>query len=120
MAGVGKALGLSELVSNVVGLMATKRRLFVLPQVIIVYRQLMAEHRGEVTAEVTAAKKLSKEQKSALAKTLKSAVGRDVKLNVTVDEDLIGGLVVRVGSKMIDTSIRSRLASLQNVMREVG
>jgi F-type H+-transporting ATPase subunit delta len=55
-----------------------------------------------------------------LAKSLKAAIGREVKLNTTVDEGIIGGLVVKVGSKMIDTSIRSKLASLQNAMREVG
>ena len=120
MAGVGAALGLSELTGNVVGLMAAKRRLFVLPQLIATFRQLLADHRGEVTAEVTAARVLSDEQLENLAATLKGAIGRDVKLNVSVDEEIIGGLVVKVGSKMIDTSIRSRLESLQNVMREVG
>ena len=69
---------------------------------------------------MTAAKPLTKGQTETLSETLKSSVGRDVKLNVIVDETLIGGLVVRVGSKMIDTSIRSKLAKLQNVMKEVG
>ena len=120
MAAIGEALELTELTRNLIGLMGAKRRLFVLPQLIATFRALMAEHRGELTAEVTAAKQLSDAQLSALAETLKGAVGRDVKLNVKVDEDIIGGLIVKVGSKMIDTSIRSRLASLQNVMREVG
>jgi F-type H+-transporting ATPase subunit delta len=80
----------------------------------------MAEHRGEVTADVTAARALSDAQQAGLVSTLKAAIGREVKLNVTVDEGIIGGLVVKVGSKMIDTSIRSKLASLQNAMREVG
>jgi F-type H+-transporting ATPase subunit delta len=120
MASVTEAMGLSALVGNVVGLMATKRRLFVLGDVIDIFAQLMAEHRGEVTAEVTAARALSDAQQSALVNTLKAAIGREVKLNLTVDEEIIGGLVVKVGSKMIDTSIRSKLASLQNAMREVG
>jgi F-type H+-transporting ATPase subunit delta len=120
MAAVTEAMGLSALVGNVVGLMATKRRLFVLGDVIDIFAKLMAEHRGEVTAEVTAARALSDGQQAALVSTLKAAIGREVKLNVTVDEGIIGGLVVRVGSKMIDTSIRSKLASLQNAMREVG
>ena len=120
MASVGQAMGLSALVRNVIGLMATKRRLFVLDDVISIFAQLMADHRGEVTAEVTAARALSKTQQNALAKSLKAAIGREVKLNTTVDEGIIGGLVVKVGSKMIDTSIRSKLASLQNAMREVG
>ncbi|MFQ5566167.1 MAG: F0F1 ATP synthase subunit delta [Paracoccaceae bacterium] len=120
MASVTEAMGLSALVRNVVGLMAGKGRLFMLGEVIDVYARLMAEHRGEVTAEVTAARALSETQQGALARTLKDAVGREVKLNVAVDEGIIGGLVVKVGSKMIDTSIRSRLASLQNAMKEVG
>jgi len=120
MASVSEAMGLSPLVRNVIGLMATKRRLFVLDDVISIFAQLMADHRGEVTADVTAARALSKTQQTALAKSLKAAIGREVKLNTTVDESIIGGLVVKVGSKMIDTSIRSKLASLQNAMREVG
>ena len=120
MAAVGSALGLSQLTANVIALMASKRRLFVLPQLIVTFRRLLADHRGEISAEVTAAKALTKAQLKSLAETLKAAVGRDVKLNVKVDEDIIGGLIVKVGSKMIDTSIRSRLASLQNVMKEVG
>lgn len=120
MASVAEAMGLSELVRNVIGLMASKRRLFVLDEVIEIFAELMAQHRGEVTADVTAARALSEAQQAALAETLKSAVGREVKLKLTVDERIIGGLVVKVGSKMIDTSIRSKLASLQNAMREVG
>jgi len=120
MAAVTEAMGLSALVGNVVGLMATKRRLFVLGEVIGIFATLMAEHRGEVTADVTAARALSDVQQSALVSTLKAAIGREVKLNLTVDEGIIGGLVVKVGSKMIDTSIRSKLASLQNAMREAG
>ena len=73
-----------------------------------------------MSAEVASAKPLSKAQADSLAETLKAQVGRDVKLKTTVDESLIGGLVVKVGSKMIDTSIRSRLDSLQNAMKEVG
>jgi F-type H+-transporting ATPase subunit delta len=120
IAAVGQALGLSDLTGNLVGLMAAKRRLFVLPQLVQTFRALMAEHRGEITAEVTAAKALSDAQLASLAETLKGAIGREVNLNVKVDEDIIGGLIVKVGSKMIDTSIRSKLASLQNVMKEVG
>jgi F-type H+-transporting ATPase subunit delta len=120
MTSVAEAMDLSALVRNVVGLMAGKGRLFMLGEVVDIFAKLMAEHRGEVTAEVTAARALSKAQQAGLIKTLKAASGREVKLNLTVDEEIIGGLVVKVGSKMIDTSIRSKLASLQNAMREVG
>ncbi len=120
MASVAEAMGLSALVGNVIGLMASKGRLFMLGEVIDIFAKLMAVHRGEVTADVTAARALSDAQQAALVNTLKAAIGREVKLNVAVDEGIIGGLVVKVGSKMIDTSIRSKLASLQNAMREVG
>ncbi len=83
-------------------------------------KALIAAERGEVTAEVTSAKPLTKAQTEELAATLKKSVGKDVKIDVTVDESLIGGLVVKVGSRMIDTSIRAKLAHLQNIMKEVG
>jgi F-type H+-transporting ATPase subunit delta len=105
---------------NGLAVMTTKRRLFVLPQLLSRLDALIAENKGEVTAAVTSAKALTKAQSDKLTKTLTAQVGRDVKLNATVDESLIGGLVVKVGSKMIDTSIRSRLDSLQNAMKEVG
>lgn len=117
---VAQKMGASELVQNILGLMAQKRRIYMLPKVIEIFRALMAQHRGEVTAEVTAAAPLSDEQSNKLAETLRAAEGKDVKLNVTVDEDIIGGLIVKVGSKMIDTSIRSKLAGLQSAMKEVG
>ncbi|SLN51943.1 ATP synthase subunit delta [Roseivivax jejudonensis] len=117
---VAEKMGLSTPVRNTLALMASKRRLFVLPALIAQLRDMIAEEKGEVTADVTSAVELTDAQRSALADTLKSKVGRDVKLNTKVDAGLIGGLVVRVGSKMIDTSIRSKLASLQNAMKEVG
>jgi F-type H+-transporting ATPase subunit delta len=113
-------MGLGPEVANTLGLMARNRRLFVLPGLIAQLKALIADHRGEVTAEVTSARPLGDAQVAELAGTLKKNVGKDVSLQVTVDESLIGGLVVKVGSRMIDTSIRSRLASLQNAMKEVG
>jgi F-type H+-transporting ATPase subunit delta len=117
---VAKKMGVSPELENALGLMAEKRRLFVLPQLISALRDLLAEQRDEVTADVISAKALTKAQTEKLAATLKSNVGKTVTINATVDESLIGGLVVKVGSKMIDTSIRSKLASLQNAMKEVG
>lgn len=111
---------LAPVLSQALGLMAQKRRLFVVPQLIAALHALIADERGEVTAEVASAKALTKAQTEKLAKTLASRFGKTVNVNATVDESLIGGLVVKVGSKMIDTSIRSRLASLQNAMKEVG
>jgi F-type H+-transporting ATPase subunit delta len=112
--------GLSEVVRSTLGLMASKRRLFVLPQLIAAVRARIAEEKGEVTAQVTAAKKLTQAQEDALSAALKKQFGKDVKINMAVDASLIGGLVVRVGSKMIDTSIKAKLANLQNSMKEVG
>jgi len=117
---VAEAMGLGAMLGNTLKLMATKRRLFVAPQMIAVLRAMIADHKGEVTADVVSAKALTKTQSDKLAKVLKANVGKDVKLNATVDEALIGGLVVKVGSKMIDTSIRSKLNTLQNTMKEVG
>ena len=113
-------MGLSRTMGNTLALMASKRRLFVVPQLIQALRSLIAEDKNEVTAEVVSAKALTKAQSDKLAMTLKSRVGKDVKIEASVDETLIGGLIVKVGSKMIDTSIRSKLSSLQNAMKEVG
>ena len=120
MAAISEHLKLVPALSRGLGLMAQKRRLFVLPQLIAQLRALLAEHKGEVTADVVSAKALTKAQSEKLAKVLKANVGREVKINSSVDESLIGGLIVKVGSKMIDTSIRSKLSSLQNTMKEVG
>jgi F-type H+-transporting ATPase subunit delta len=117
---VAAKMGLGTEVTNTLRLMAANRRLFVVPALISQLKGLIAADRGEVTAEVTTARPLSDAQQAALAETLKASVGKDVKLEVTVDEALLGGLVVRVGSRMIDTSIRSKLANLQNAMKEVG
>jgi F-type H+-transporting ATPase subunit delta len=106
--------------SNTLGLLARNRRLFVLPSLIASVKAMMAAARGEVAARVTSAKPLSEAQTDALRAALKAGVGKDVDLDVVVDEGLIGGLVVKVGSRMIDSSIRSKLAKLQNVMKEVG
>jgi len=117
---VATKAGFSTLTKNTLALMASKRRLFVLPQLVAELRQLLAEERGEVTADVISATALTKEQSSKLAASLKARVGKTVKLNTTVDESLIGGLVVKLGSTMIDTSIASKLSALKNAMKEVG
>lgn len=117
---IAKKAGLSDILSNTLALMAQNRRIFALPQLVASLSDMLAEERGEVTAEVASAKALTKTQTTKLAKTLSETFGKDVKINATVDEALIGGLVVKVGSKMIDTSIASKLNSLQNAMKEVG
>ena len=120
IAAIAKKMKLPVPLAQGMALMAEKRRLFVLPQLIAQLRVLIADEKGEVNADVTSAKALTKAQSEKLAKTLKASIGKDVKINATVDESLIGGLIVKVGSKMIDTSIRSKLSSLQSSMKEVG
>lgn len=120
VAALAKKMGLSATLANTLSLMGDNRRLFVLPQLLSALDAMIADEKGEVTADVTAAAALTKAQADKLAKSLSASVGKTVKLNTTVDDSLIGGLIVKVGSKMIDTSIRSKLASLQNSMKEVG
>jgi F-type H+-transporting ATPase subunit delta len=120
MAAIGMKLGLNTLTANTIALMSEKRRLFVLPQLLTNIADQIAAEKGEVTAEVTAARALTAAQSKKLAETLKARVGKTVKLNTTVDETLIGGLVVKLGSTMIDTSVKAKLAALQNAMKEVG
>ena len=120
IAAIAKKMNLSETFCNLLGLMAAKRRLFVLPQLVTVLRVMIATEKGEVTAEVTSAKALTKTQSDKLAKTLSAQAGKSVQIKASVDETLIGGLVVNIGSKMIDTSIRAKLMALQNMMKEVG
>ncbi len=117
---IAAGMNLSAPVSNALGLMAARRRLFVLPQLLRALGDMIAREKGEITADVAAARALTGAQSDKLAGTLKAATGKTVRINAAVDESLIGGLVVKVGSKMIDTSIRSRLNALRNSMKEVG
>jgi F-type H+-transporting ATPase subunit delta len=119
-AAIAAKMGLAPMTANTLALMASKRRLFVLPQLVANLRSRIATEKGEVTAEVTAATALTDAQEKSLAAALKAKVGKDVKLNTTVDESLIGGLIVKLGSTMIDTSVKARLSALQNAMKEVG
>ncbi len=113
-------MGVSTLMANTLALMASKRRLFVMPQLVADLRARIAVEKGEVTADVTSASALSSDQVATLMATLKASSGSQVKLNATVDESLIGGLIVKLGSTMIDTSVKAKLAALQNAMKEVG
>ncbi|MEO1198054.1 MAG: F0F1 ATP synthase subunit delta [Pseudomonadota bacterium] len=108
------------LAANVVKLMARNRRLFVIGNMISDYHKLVAAERGEVTAEVTSAMALNDTQIADLKSALKASVGKDVDLVQTVDPSILGGLVVRLGSRMIDTSLKTKLSSLKLRMKEVG
>lgn len=112
--------GISGLAANFVKLTAQNRRLFVLPGMIKAFKALLAEKRGEETAEVTSAAPLSDDHVAALKEALSASLGKSVNVAVIVDPALIGGLVVKVGSRMIDTSLRTKLNSLKFAMKEVG
>lgn len=117
---VAELLGLSQLTRNFLGVLAGNRRLSALPDMIRAFRAIAAAQRGEVTAEVTSAHALTDEQLDALKAKLTAREGRTVKLTSKVDADLLGGLVVTIGSKRIDGSIRSRLNSLAQAMKAPG
>ncbi|MEI9986718.1 MAG: F0F1 ATP synthase subunit delta [Aliidongia sp.] len=110
---------LSAMTRNFVGLVARNRRLFALPGMISGYLQLLAERRGEIRAEVTAAQEMSPAQVTAINDQLKRAVGSKVAVDIRVDPAIIGGLVVKVGSRMVDGSLRSKLQRLQLAMRGI-
>ena len=115
-----KAAGLSDLTRRFLGVVAHNRRLSLLVAMTVEFGRLLAQHKGIVSAEVTSAQKLAAKQTAALQKKLKSMVGRDVDLEASVDESLLGGLVVKISSRMIDSSLKTKLANLQISMKEVG
>ena len=109
--------GISGLVGNFLRVVAQNRRLFAVPSMIKAFRAIAAEARGEVSADVTSAHPLSAAQQDELKATLKGVTGKDVAINAVVDPSLLGGLVVTIGSKRIDGSIRTRLNSLAQAMK---
>jgi len=112
--------GAQDLTRRFVGVVAQSRRLFALDRMAAAYLDEMARRRGEVTATVATAQALTDDQTRALADTLEKAVGDQVRIEMTVDPSLLGGMVVRVGSRMIDSSLRSKLTRLQVAMKGVG
>ena len=110
--------GIGGLAANFIKLVAQKRRLFAIREMARGFRNLVARHRGEATAEVTAAEPLSEQHLGALKDALKSVTGKDVALAVKVDPAIIGGLVVKLGSRMVDTSLRTKLNALKFAMKE--
>lgn len=120
MSALCKAMGIGAPTSNLIGLMAAKRRLFALGDVIKGFDALLARHRGIVPAEVRSARPLTAAQRKALETALAEAAGAKIALDVSVDPSLIGGLVVKLGSRMIDSSIRSKLSQLQTAMKEAA
>ena len=111
---------LSSLVRDFLAVVAKNRRLFAVPAMIEAYLATLAARRGEVTASVTAAQPLNERQLEALGENLRRTVGRRVSVDVRVDPRLIGGLIVKVGSRMVDGSVENKLRRLQLAMKGVG
>ena len=110
--------GIGGLTAKFLKLITSNRRLFAVHDMVRAYRKLVAAHKGEATADVTVAEALKDEHLGALRAALKSVSGKDVDLNVKVDPTIIGGLVVKLGSRMVDTSLRTKLNAIRHAMKE--
>jgi len=120
IAAIADKAGITGLTGNFLRVVARNRRLFAVPGMIKAFRQIAAEHRGETAAEVTSAHALTAAQETELKAALKSVAGKDVAITVTVDPSLLGGLIVKMGSRQIDTSLKTKLNSLKLALKEVG
>lgn len=115
-----KAAGIGGLAGNFIKLVASNRRLFAIARMIRDYRALTAAARGETTAEVTVAEPLTERQESALKAALHGVTGKDVRILAKVDPSILGGLIVQIGSRMVDSSLKTRLNAIKHAMKEVG
>jgi len=120
MDAVLEAAEISELTRNFIGVVTRNRRLFSLAGMIKGYQALLADRRGEATAEVVTAKALSDAQLGAIENSIKQAMGTNVAIDARVDDSLLGGLIVKVGSRMVDTSLKTKLTQLRLAMKGVG
>jgi len=114
------AAGISGIAGNFIGFVASKRRLFALPGMIAGFRALVAEAKGIVSAQVTVAEEPSAKRLEEIRATLKDVAGTDVDVAIKVDPAIIGGLVVKMGSRMVDASLKTKLNSIRLAMKEVG
>ena len=112
--------GIAGVAANVLRVLTANRRLFAVADVIRAFNALVAKYKCEATADVTVAEPLSDKNLDALKASLKTVTGKDVALNVKVDPAIIGGLVVKLGSRMIDSSLRTKLNSIKHAMKEAG
>jgi F-type H+-transporting ATPase subunit delta len=111
--------GIKGLAANFLRVITTNRRLFAVRDMIRAYRALVARHKGEVTAQVTVAEKLSDKHLDALKTALKTVTGgKDIDLDIKIDPTIIGGLIAKVGSRMVDSSLRTKLNSIKFAMKE--
>jgi F-type H+-transporting ATPase subunit delta len=111
-------VGIGGIAANFLKLVTSNRRLFAARDMIRGFRELVARHKGEAVAEVTVAEKLKDEHVEALRAALKSVSGKDVDLDIKVDPAIIGGLVVKLGSRMVDTSLRTKHNAIKHAMKE--
>ena len=112
--------GITGIAANFLKVLTRNRRLFAITDVIRAFRALVAKFKGEASADVTVAERLSDRNLDALKTALKTVTGKDVALNVAVDPSIIGGLVVKLGSRMVDSSLRTKLNSIKHAMKEAG
>ncbi len=110
--------GIGGLAAKFLKLVTMNRRLFAAHDMVRGYRELVALHKGEATAEVTVAERLKDDHVAALKSALKAVSGKDVDLNIKIDPAIIGGLVVKLGSRMVDTSLRTKLNAIRHAMKE--
>ncbi len=110
--------GIGGLAAKFLKLVTMNRRLFAARDMVRGYRELVALHKGEATAEVTVAERLKDDHVAALKSALKAVSGKDVDLNIKIDPAIIGGLVVKLGSRMVDTSLRTKLNAIRHAMKE--
>ncbi len=120
VAAIAEKAQFSPLAHKFLGLLAANRRLFALPDIITGFRQILADRRGQATAQVTSAAPLTDAQTTSLIEALKKSVGRNVDIISKVDPSILGGLIVKVGSRMVDSSLKSKLNRLKLVMKGVG
>ena len=120
LAAVLDKAAITGIAANFLKVLTRNRRLFAISDVIRAFRALVAKFRGEATADVTVAERLSDRNLDALKTALKTVTGKDVALNVKVDPAIIGGLVVKLGSRMVDSSLRTKLNSIKHAMKEAG
>ena len=116
---LGKA-GISGLTTNFIKLLTRNRRLFAVADILRTFRALLARERGEVSADVATAHALTPAQMQVLSDTLKASIGKNVQINTRVDPNLLGGLIVKVGSRMIDSSLRTKLNNLKVAMKGIN
>lgn len=120
LAAVLDQAGISGVSANFLKVLTANRRLFAVADVIRAFNALVAKFRGEATADVTVAEGLSDKNLDALKSALKAVTGKDVTLNLKIDPSIIGGLVLKLGSRMIDSSLRTKLNSIKHAMKEAG